>query len=489
MMSTHAKLHAFRCRGLGRLILLSACLWVPGTGRQAPDAAPIYQVTVVPGTTRAINYRNLTGSTQIGFRGSVLQAQAKGFAKVQSRGGAMSVKARFDHMEPASRFGPEYLTYVLWAVTPAGRPINLGEVIVRKSGKAVIEAHTNLQTFGLIVTAEPHFAVSQVSNLVVLENVVTRETRGQVEEVDAHYELLPRGAYRVQGTPGSRPPLKLDKRVHPYVYQAINAYDIARAEGAEQQAPEAFGKATELMNRMEAEKKKWKRPAILLARQLVQQAEDARLVAVKHQDEARQERERLAAVEARQEAEAAREETERTRSQAEAARREAEQARLLALQESQQAREQATRAVSAEKLAMRKKLRGQLSRLLDTRETEHGVEVSLSDLLFPNGKAGLLPATREKLAKVAGVVLAYPGVRISVEGHTDGTGHEAFNRKLSQRRAQVVRHFLLDQGVPAEAVTARGFGHQRPVASNATFSGRQQNRRVELILTGGAIGF
>lgn len=487
-MKRHIKLHASSFRGLGRLILLSACLWVPGTGREAPEAAPVYQVTVIPGTTRAINYRNLTGSTQIGFRGTVLQPQAKGYAKVQSRGGAMSVKAKFDHMEPASRFGPEYLTYVLWAVTPAGRPVNLGEVIVRKSGKAVIEAHTNLQTFGLIVTAEPHFAVSQVSNLVVLENAVTRETRGQVEEVDAHYELLPRGAYLVQGTP-SRPPVPMSRKVHPYVYQAINAFDIARAEGAEQHAPEEFRKAAALMNQMEAEKKKWKRPAILLARQLVQQSEDARLVAVKHQDEARQERERLAAQEARQEAEAAREETERTRSQAEAARLEAERARMLAAQESQNAREQATRAVSAEKLAMRKKLREQLSRLLDTRETEHGVEVSMSDLLFPTGKAALLPATREKLAKVAGVVLAYPGVRVSVEGHTDGTGHEAFNRRLSHRRAQVVRAYLLDQGVPADAVTARGYGRERPIASNDTLAGRQQNRRVELILTGGVIGF
>lgn len=488
-MKNHPKLCAARFRGLGRLILLSACLWLPGTAREAPAAAPIYQVTVIPGTTRAINYRNLTGSTQIGFRGSVLTPQAKGSAKVQSRGGAMSVKAKFDHLEPASRFGPEYLTYVLWAVTPAGRPVNLGEVIVRKSGKAVIEAHTNLQTFGLIVTAEPHFAVTQVSNLVVLENTVTRETRGQVEEVDAHYELLPRGAYLVQGTPGSQPPLPMSRKVDPYVYQAINAFDIARAEGAEQHAPEEFRKATALMNQMGAEKKKWKRPAILLARQLVQQAEDARLVAVKRQDEVRQERERVAAQEARQEAEAAREETERTRSQAEAARLEADRARLLAAQESQNAREQATRAVGAEKLAMRRKLREQLSRLLDTRETEHGVEVSMSDLLFPAGKAGLLPATREKLAKVAGVVLAYPGVRVSVEGHTDGTGHEAFNRRLSQRRALVVRGFLVGQGVPGEVVTARGYGRERPVASNATMAGRQQNRRVELILTGGVIGF
>jgi outer membrane protein OmpA-like peptidoglycan-associated protein len=488
-MNNQPKPRASRFRGLGRLILLGACLWGPGTGRAAPEAMPICQVTVIPGTTRAINYRNLTGSTQIGFRGSVLLPQAKGTAKVQSRAGAMSVKAKFDHLEPATRFGPEYLTYVLWAVTPVGRPVNLGEVIVRKSGKAEIEAHTNLQTFGLIVTAEPHFAVSQVSNVVVLENAVIRETRGQVEEVDAHYELLPRGAYLVQGTPGQGPPLKLDRKVNPYVYQAVNAFDIARAEGAEQYAPEEFPKAAALMEQLEADRKKWKKPAIILARQLVQQAEDARLVAVKRQDEVRREQERQAAEEARKEAEVAKAETDRTRSEAEAARIEAERAKLMAAQEAQRAKEQASREVSAEKLALRRKLRDQLSRLLETRETEHGVEVSLSDLLFPTGKANLLPATREKLAKVAGVVLTYPGLKVSVEGHTDSTGSDGFNRRLSLRRGQVVRGFLIRQGLAGEAVTAMGYGSERPVASNDTLAGRQQNRRVALIVTGGVIGF
>jgi outer membrane protein OmpA-like peptidoglycan-associated protein len=487
-MNIYPKARAAKLRGLGRVVFLSTLLWVPGTGRALAEAAPVYQMTVIPGTTKAINYRNLTGSTVIGLRGTVLLPQAKGVAKVQSRSGSMSVKVKFDHLEPATRFGPEYLTYVLWAVTPVGRPINLGEVIARKSGKAELETRTNLQTFGLIVTAEPHFAVAQVSNLVILENAVIKETRGQVEEVEAHYELLPRGAYLLQGTPGARP-VVLDKKVNAYVYQAINAFDIARAEGAEQYAPEEFHKALALMNQMEAEKKKWKKPAILLARQLVQQSEDARMLAVRNQDLARQEKERQAADEARQEAEAARAETERTRGQAELAQVEAERARLQAAQEAQKAKEQAQREVGAEKLAMRKKLREQLSRLLATRETEHGVEASLSDLLFQTGKAVLLPATREKLAKVAGVVLAYPGVKLRVEGHTDSTGTEAFNRRLSLRRAQVVRGFLISQGLGAEAVTAAGCASDQPIASNDTLSGRQQNRRVELILTGGAIGF
>jgi outer membrane protein OmpA-like peptidoglycan-associated protein len=306
-----------------------------------------------------------------------------------------------------------------------------------------------------------------------------------VEEVEAHYDLLPRGAYLVRSNAG----VALDRKVDRYFYQAINAFAIAREEGAEQFAPGEFQKAAALMTRLEADPKKWKKPAIILARQLVQQSEDARLVAARNRELARQEQQRLAAEQARQEAEAARAETERARGQAEAAALEAERARQQASLEAQKAKESAAREVSAEILAVRKRLKEQLGRLLETRETERGVEVSLSDLLFPSGRATLLPATREKLAKVAGVLLAYPGVRVSVEGHTDATGPEAVNQRLSLRRAQLVRAFLIKQALHPGAVTAQGFGSGYPVASNDTRSGRQQNRRVELILTGGAIGF
>ena len=443
----------------------------------------------MPGTTRAINYRNLTGATVIGFRGTVLLAQAKGEAKVQNRHGAMSIKARFEQMEPATRFGPRDLTYVLWAVTPVGRPVNLGEVIVRKNGRAGLEAHTNLQTFGLVVTAEPHFAVAQVSNLVVLENVVTRETLGQVEEVEARYELLPAGPTCSRGTPGTSRRCRWTARSAPMSTRPSTPSPSPGRRGPSSTPRRSSRKHWPSSTEMEAEKKKWKKPVILLARQLVQQAEDARLVAAKRQEEARQERERQAADQAQREAESAKAEAERTRAQAEAARQDAERARQLAAQEAQRAKEQASREVSAEKLALRKKLREQLNRLLETRETEHGVEVSLSDLLFPTGKAALLPATREKLAKIAGVILAYPGIRVSIAGHTDGTGTEAFNRNLSLRRSQAVRAFLVKQGLAPQAVAAQGHGSAVPIASNDTPTGRQQNRRVELILTGGAIGF
>jgi outer membrane protein OmpA-like peptidoglycan-associated protein len=479
------KLNKVRVSYLGRLALLGVIFGAPGPVRAVAEPAPALQVTVTPATAKAIQYQNLAGSTRIGFRGTLLLPEAKGRARILARPGKpMRIRAKFEQMKPATGFGAEYLTYVLWAVTPAGRPENLGEVIVRRNGRADLDVQTALQTFGLIVTAEPHFAVARVSNLVVLENVVTKDTRGQVEEVEAHYELLPREAYMLPGGPLGHP--TLDPKVSPYVRQAYNAMRIARAEDAPETAPEAFGQAMEALVRLEAEKKQWKRPAVALARQVVQLAEDARLVAAERTEEARLEQ-------ARKEAEAAQAETERARAQAEAEKlsavQQAQQARERAEAEAQRAREQTSREVGAEKLMQRRRLREQLDRLLETRETDRGLVVSLSDLLFPTGRASLSTATREKLAKVAGVLLPYPGVRVSVEGHADATGRAAFNQRLSLLRAQAVRDYLLRQGLAPEAVTAKGFGSALAQASNETPAGRQQNRRVELVLTGPAIGF
>ena len=480
-------------RAFARLALLAASLGLPAAGLSIHDCGAAYQTVIAGGATKAMDYRSLTGATEIGFRSSALMPGAEGTARVHARPGAMAIKASFRRLEPANRFGPEFMTYVLWAVTPAGRAANLGEVIVKKNGRARLEAHTNLQTFGLIVTAEPHFAVSRVSNLVVLENTLTRATRGRVEELQARCDLLPRESYRLQGTPGELQPADLDRWVDPYVYQAHNAVRIARAEEAGRYAPEAFQKAHTTLALLQAEKKKWKRPAILLARQAVQEAEDARLIAVEKREQARLEQEHLEAEQARREAEAARQESESARAQAERAQEqaadEARAAREQAAVEARTAKEQAVREVSAEKLLLRRKLREQLGRLLETRETDRGLVISLSDLLFPTGRAGLQPATREKLAKVAGILLAYPGLKVRVEGHADSTGRPAFNGKLAAARAEAVKAFLARQGFAAGAVTAEGLGSDRPIASNSTAAGRQQNRRVELILAGPPIGY
>ena len=465
---------------LGALMFLGAISLVPGRAQMEP--ASIVQVAVQPASTQAITYQNLSATTRIGFRGTVLLPEASGTAKVRNRGGALTIKAKFENLVAPTRFGAEYLTYVLWAVTPVGRSMNLGELIVRKNGRAFLEARTNLQTFGLIVTAEPHFAVTQVGNPVVLENVATQATRGQVEAVMARYEMLPRGTYVLGAPPAPSQGAAPDPKISPYVYQAHNAVRLARADRAEQFAPVEWQKAQDLLARLEREPKQWKKPAIILARQVVQQAEDARLIGLKVQDQARLDRERLAAETARREAEAARAETA-------AARSEAEAERTAALQAAERAKHEASRAVSSEKLELRRQLRERLSRLLDTRETERGVVVSMSDLLFASAKASLVRDTREKLAKIAGILLNYPGVRVSVEGHSDSTGAEPFNRRLSRQRALAVRAFLVQQGLRPEAVDARGFGSSIALAANETPAGRQQNRRVELILTGTAIGF
>jgi outer membrane protein OmpA-like peptidoglycan-associated protein len=492
-MPNLSEMRAAGARGLrlaGCLLVLGACLDLQVFARVTPEISPAAgvpgQVEFTPGTAKAINYRYLTGATEISFKGTVVAPRASGVAKVRARNGVMTIKARFKDLEPAPAFGAENLTYVLWAVTPAGRPVNLGEVIARKNGKAQLEARTNLQIFGLIVTAEPHFAVARVSNLMVLQNVITPDVHGRVEEIQAHYEPLPQDEYRLLGSPGELEPADLDRHVDPYVHQAYNAVRIARGSEAARYAPAEFQKALTTLGQLQAEKKKWKKPAILLARQVVQEAEDAHQVALARREQFRVEAEHQAAEQARQQAEAAQAQAEQAKQQAaEAARRAQEQAE----QQTREAREQATREVSAEKLMLRRKLREQLNRLLETRETDRGLEISLSDLLFPSGKAALPLPTREKLAKISGILLAYPGLKVQVEGHADATGREAFNLRLSKARAGAVSGFLVRQGFPADAVASEGFGSSRPLASNASPSGRQQNRRVEIILSGKPIGF
>jgi hypothetical protein len=177
-----------------------------------PGQVPIYKVTVVARTTKAINYRHRSGATKVDFRGTALMPQARGEAKVDSKQGRIEIDAKFDRLAPATQFGPEYLTYVLWAVTPEGRATNLGEVLLRGDGSK-LDVTTDFQAFGLIVTAEPYFAVTQPSDVVVMENIVRTDTLGQVEEIDAKYELLQRGQYTLNVSPADLRPMQLDPKV------------------------------------------------------------------------------------------------------------------------------------------------------------------------------------------------------------------------------------------------------------------------------------
>jgi outer membrane protein OmpA-like peptidoglycan-associated protein len=507
---------------------------------------PIYRITVVARTTKAINYNHRSGSTRIGFRGTALMPQAVGEAKVESKQGVIKIDAEMQKMEPATTYGPEYLTYVMWAVTPEGRATNVGEVLL-KDGKSKLDATTELQSFGLIITAEPYFAVTQPSDVVVMENFVRHDTIGTIEELDAKYELLARGQYTLNVNPADIRPIVLDRKVPLELYEARNAVQIARWTGAQRYAADTFQKALDGLENAEGylQGRAGSKPIGTVAREAVQMAEDARIITIKKIEEEQLANERQAGADREERAERERLEAERARiaAQSEAARlareheaqtaavqleadraklqsdaqlaaaqseadrlKRASEAQLVAAQteadrlkrenDAQRAASQADldRAAAekaqaeADKAQLRAQLLLQFNAILDTRDTARGLIVNMSDVLFDTAKFSLRPAAREKLARVAGILEGHPGLRMQVEGYTDSVGGDDYNQKLSENRATSVRDYLTGAGIPTDSVTARGFGKTGPVASNDTAAGRQQNRRVELVVSGDLIG-
>jgi outer membrane protein OmpA-like peptidoglycan-associated protein len=520
---------------------------------------------------------------------------ANGKAKVRTKRGTMEVEAEFGNLQAPTTFGGEYLTYVMWAISPEGRPVNLGEVLVGGNERSRLTATTDLQAFALIVTAEPYYAVRQPSNVVVLENAIRPDTRGTSEAVHAKYELMERGGYLPTGYKFD--PIVLNANLPLEFYEARNAVRIAQSEGAETYAAESYQHATSLMKNADdyAIEKHHDKPALIaISRQAVQTAEDAREIAVKRNGEANlaserqassdtqgrlqvqaddanrmtaqaqsdassahaaadraradmastqsaanaavsaaqsdaaiaqarmaanqaasatainaaqansanaqadadQSRANMAANQARSNAALSSAQMDTAKAQADmaanstasaaavsAAQTDADQSRLIA----QRAQEGEHQAVS-DKAAMRAQLSEQLNKILETRDSARGLIVSMSDVLFDTGQYSLKPGAREKLAKVAGILIAYPGLNIAVGGYTDNVGGDAMNQTLSENRAGAVRGYLVQQGVSTNSVTAQGFGNASPVASNDNSGGRQANRRVELVVSGDAIG-
>jgi outer membrane protein OmpA-like peptidoglycan-associated protein len=512
---------------------------------------PIYRITVVARTTKAINYNHRSGSTRIGFRGTALMPEARGEAKVQSEQGVIKINAEMEKLGPATQFGHEYLTYVMWAITPEGRATNVGEVLLNHSGKTKLDATTQLQSFGLIVTAEPYFAVTQPSDVVVMENFVRTDTVGTIEEVDAKYELLQRGQYVLNVKPGDIHPRELNSKVPLELYEARNAVEIARWTGAEQYAGDTFQKAVVGLENAEGYLigRAGKKPIGTVAREAVQMAEDARIITVKKIEEEQlaterrtgaereaaalsetdrvtraAEQARLTAAESAArvqretdaETAAARAEADRLRRENEARtlaaqteadrlkqvneaqltaansetdrlRQENEAQRLTAQADLDRAAKEKAQA-EAERTQLRADLLLQFNAILETRDTARGLIVNMSDVLFDTAKHTLRPAAREKLAKVAGIISGHPGLRLAVEGYTDSVGGDDYNQKLSEDRGTAVRDYLTKEGVVGTSVTSQGFGKSQPVASNDTAAGRQQNRRVELVVSGEIIG-
>jgi len=478
-------------------------------------------------TVEAVNYEHRGGASQVDMAGTALMPSADGNAKVRSKRGTMEVEAEFGNLQSPTTFGGEYLTYVLWAISPDGHAVNLGEVLVGGNYRSKLTATTNLQSFALIVSAEPYFAVRQPSNVVVLENVVRADTRGTPEAMNAKYELMERGGYIPTGYKFD--PVVLDAKLPLEFLEARNAVRIAQSEGAESYASESYQHAVQLMSSADAyatDGHSDTKQLIAKSRETVQTAEDARQIAVKRIEEERRANERQASADAQAQSQvqvddarrqkeqaqtdAANAQAATTRAQTDAANAQAATAKAQADMANNQAAsaaavtsaqadadqaraaaqlaQQSEHRADADKAVMRAQLSEQLNKILETRDSARGLIVSMSDVLFDTGQYSLKPGAREKLAKVAGILIAYPSLNIAVGGYTDNVGGDDMNQKLSENRAGAVRDYLVQQGVVANSVSATGFGNSSPVTTNDNAAGRQQNRRVELVVSGDAIG-
>lgn len=475
-----------------------------------PSDQPIYRVTVVERTTKAINYRYRAEPTLIDLRGTVLLPKAKGKAVVASKPGRTEIEATFEHLTPPTPFGGEYLTYVLWALTPDGRPHNLGEILANSADKSRTRVSTDLQAFALIVTAEPYSAVRRPSDVVVMENELSPKTEGMIEQVSARYELLPRGAYTLHlgQTRASANAPKVSMREYEMLlelYQAENAVNIARAARADQYAPEVLGKAELLLNeaRQLHEHKGDHTIAMQEAREACQRAEDARIIAEERSkaESAKQVQANAGAAVDRARAEAAAARADAQREQLEAqAKLEAERAaRQRAEAEAQTER---SRAIAAQRELESAQQTRVLARAPQPRGQEQSQfralllrELSATDLTIedtPRGLVVVLPDSQfsgadlrgdcaVKTMKLSRTLTQHHDLRVEVEGHADAPDGE----RLAYLRAERVAASLRGSGLP---VVARDIGDRRPVGPNHSAQGRLENRRVEVVISGDSIG-
>jgi len=509
---------------------------------------PVFHVTVTSRSVQAVNYKHRSGASKVDFAGTDLMPAANGQAKVESKKGYTEIEVEFGNLQEPKTFGNEYLTYILWAISPEGRAVNLGEVLVGGNQRSKLDVTTDLQAFALIVTAEPYYAVRQPSNVVVIENVVREDTKGTGEAVNTKYELMERGGYIPTGYKFD--PVVSNAKLPLEFFEARNALRIAQSEGAEQYASDSYQHAVKLMDTADGyatNKHIDKKPLIAVSREAVQTAEDARAIAVKKMEDVRLANERQDSADAQARTQGQADEAMRRKEQAESDTARAQAAKIQAESDTVNAQaakaqaeadsakarndaadaqaatakaqsdmaanqassatalsaaqadadrsradtlkaQQAAQQAETDKAAMRTKLSEQLNSILQTRDTARGLIVSMSDVLFDSGKYSLKPGAREKLSKVAGILLAYPGLNIEVGGYTDNVGGDAMNQTLSENRAGSVREYLVQQGVSSNSVSSRGFGNSLPVSSNGNSAGRQQNRRVELLVSGEAIG-
>ena len=438
-------------------------------------------------TVSAVNYHNRQGTTHIDFRGTALMPEARGEASVTANTGATRISLKFDHLSNPAQFGPEYLTFVLWAITPEGRAERLGEVTLKdpNSKTAELYATTDLQSYGMIVTAEPYFSVSQPSDVVVMENFLRKDTSGTLEIVDAKYELLKRGQYTMNISGGALAPITSDLRVPLQLREAREAIAIAKAQGADQYAPDVMAKvAVNMQNAEGYYHSKNEKELDTVAREATQQAEDARRISIVKEREAAE----LAAKRREEDAHGKRP-PPRLKPPPQPPKppnRPGCAPPRMRIAPTPSARNTKPRSPPPKpstpsrtpkwlawpplpsKSALRmkppprrplapppkktlwlfaNKLREQLNAILQTRDTARGLIVSLSDVLFDFNQASLKPGAREKLAKVSGILLAYPTLHMNVEGHTDSVGTRriqletlAAPRRRGSRLPDIERH-------------------------------------------------
>ncbi|HXU16957.1 MAG TPA: OmpA family protein [Terriglobales bacterium] len=497
---------------------------------QAPPASSPSKS--VSRTLQAMRFRQ-GSNVKVMFQATAQMRGASGEAKLEGKKGTVTVDARFEGLDDATKFGLEYLTYVLWAVSPQGRAESLGELVVEK-GNAHLKASTDMQTFGMIVSAEPYFAVTQPGDTVVAESIAP-EGMAQGENIETRYELLGRGTYSAANQKIQNAIFGIDRTTPMQLFEARNAVRIAHIAAGEKYAGSILSKADQLLMQAETAYRQKQGKSVIesAARDTTQTAEEARVMAVKQraEDEAQakaaaeknaaeareaqaradaeaEAKRRAEAEQAQKEAEEAKAAAEKAKAEAqqaaaEAARQkeEAEKAKAEALAQQQALAEQAARAQQAaaqseqlrqqaekEKQELRGRLLQQLNTILATRDTARGLIANMSDVLFKTGSYELAPGARERLAKVSGILLAYPTLHVQIEGHTDSVGSDEYNQDLSEKRAGAVRDYFVQQGIAADSIESRGFGKTQPIATNETAEGRQQNRRVELVLSGDAIG-
>lgn len=504
----------------------------PPQDQGAPqDQMPIFRVHVYARSTKAVNYRHRGGSTTVDFRGTDLMPEVSGHAKIDGKAGRLAIGVELKGLRPATTLGGQFLTYVLWAITTEGRAVNLGEVLPGDNGKDKIDVTTDLQAFGLIVTAEPYYSVTHPSNMVVADNYVKQDTKGFEESIDAKFDVLEGAQYTIDVPAEKLPSSQADPRVPLDLLEARNAIAIAKAAGAKDYAADSLAKAQEMLDRAEdyLRRKQGRTPIGTAARGATQMAEDARVLTLRRIEKEHLDAEARARREAQEKAEAEARAAQAQSAQAQAqsdedARRraEAERAQAAAVAQQQQAQADADAArLAAEAAArqqaeaerqteearrsqeeserqrqeairqkeeMRARLLAQLNQVLQTRDTVRGLIVSMPDVLFDFNKYTLKPEARERLARISGIVLAYPDLRLQIEGYTDSIGSEEYNQTLSEKRAGSVRDYLVTSGVSMNNVAAVGKGKADPVADNTTAAGRKLNRRVEMIVSGDVIG-